>query len=398
MTRRFLLNGNWTKTGTAAATVAALTAAAQYKYGHQQDFFDYRFYVTASADVDPDDLASFYGGEEFMELFCVVPFMGTLMMRGGHFDEEGTVHTTGFPGDLQVSMVFSDDSDDEDGNNTTKWFNKRERFKDVLFNRFTCWDMVTNFGFERQDDGRILVYHHGEYFHSNLPPLSLLVRFIFGIHAQWVAWATEHHINHFAFRSAKSKVDEELEEESRVDMPLFLLKNYAWSDLMAGLFGKKIEKPSFLVLKSEQAALEQNDQDDELPLPPVHRPAIQRRITVDIHLDRHNTKAAFLGDADDDQSKHTTTSPEQQQVPLEEGLQLTRQLTRRLTRKGDDEHEPQLETQRDNLSGNEVWEALRATNNPKAYKALTMAAKERRTQRRETVKSNVDGVCDKDNE
>ena len=47
--------------------------------GRTKNFYDHRFIV----DCDPDDLAGFYGGEEFMELFCVLPFVGTLMMRGG---------------------------------------------------------------------------------------------------------------------------------------------------------------------------------------------------------------------------------------------------------------------------------------------------------------------------
>jgi len=60
---------------------------------------------------------------------------------------------------MQVSMVFSDEDDDETGK--TSWFNKRERFKDVLFGR-TMWDMVQNFGFHTLPDGRVEVYHRGE--------------------------------------------------------------------------------------------------------------------------------------------------------------------------------------------------------------------------------------------
>ena len=56
----------------------------------------------------------FYGGENFMELFCIFPFVGELMMRGGEFDDEGTVHTMGIPGELQVSMVFSEEEDEDE--------------------------------------------------------------------------------------------------------------------------------------------------------------------------------------------------------------------------------------------------------------------------------------------
>ena len=59
---------------------------------------------------DPDDLASFYGGVEFIELFCILPFMGNLLVRGAEFDDEGNVTTTGFPGQMKIAMVFSDAS------------------------------------------------------------------------------------------------------------------------------------------------------------------------------------------------------------------------------------------------------------------------------------------------
>jgi hypothetical protein len=170
----------------------------QYYFGHTDNFYDYRF-VT---DADPADLQDFYGSENFMDIYCVMPFMGTLMMRGGTFDDEGVVHTTGFPGEMQVSMVFSDSEeevdDDDDGSSVSggpplaiatdashdgQWFNKRERFKDVFLG-MTMWDMVTNFGFETLPDGRTMVYHHGEYFKGNIPPISLLVRLVFSIHAR----------------------------------------------------------------------------------------------------------------------------------------------------------------------------------------------------------------------
>ena len=106
---------------------AAAVGIGQYFFGWNDDFYDYRF-ITKK---DPDDIAGFYGSEAFMDLFCVMPFMGTLMMRGGTFDDEGTVHTTGFPGTLLVSMVFSDEDDEDTG--STTWFNKRERFKDTCF-------------------------------------------------------------------------------------------------------------------------------------------------------------------------------------------------------------------------------------------------------------------------
>ena len=93
-----------------------------------------------------------------MSLFCVFPLIGQLMMRNGYFDEEGNVITTGIPGTLRVSMVFSDDTNEVTGE--TEWFNKRERFRNICWG-WTTWDMVINFGFRTRDDGSIEVYHFG---------------------------------------------------------------------------------------------------------------------------------------------------------------------------------------------------------------------------------------------
>ncbi|KAG7349261.1 hypothetical protein IV203_011858 [Nitzschia inconspicua] len=419
---------------------AAACAVGQYYYGNEQDFFDYRFIV----DADPDDLADFYGSENFMDIYCVMPFMGTLMMRGGYFDEDGTVHTTGLPGEMLVSMVFSDsessalnddDDDDDDENNVTKktdgpadltragqWFNKRERFKDVFLG-WTMWDMVTNFGFETLPDGRTMVYHHGEYFKGNVPPVSLLVRLVFGIHARWVAWATEHHINHYAFKNA-TEFDEQMEHDSRVDMPLFLLKNYAWSDLMAALFGRKVEKPSFLIKKSEEEAaklhIEEEEEEERILLDavaeaavlsqdhelPFQKPAIMRRITLDIHMDRENSNITLGGGEGDDEEleedqafpRRTTTKKtvvSMQQIPTDVALKryatsLNRTLTRMKAEEQQLPEEGKLQRRetlgRENLGGNAAWEALRSTNNPEAYKAASIVARSKFTQRRATLR------------
>merc|ERR1719181_2264991 len=197
-----------------AAGVVAGSIILQPIFGNKKDFYDYRFIT----EKDPDDLAGFYGSEDFMELFCVLPFMGTLMMRGGTFDDEGTVHTAGLPGEMLVSMEFSDEEDEE---GVTSWFNKRENFKDVFLG-MTAWDMTQNFGFHTLPDGQIEVYHHGVYFHGHAPPFSLIVRLVFQIHAMWLIFATEHHINNYAF-TAESEEEEELKHLSRSNMPAYIL-------------------------------------------------------------------------------------------------------------------------------------------------------------------------------
>mmetsp|Transcript_54783 Transcript_54783/g.133023 ORF Transcript_54783/g.133023 Transcript_54783/m.133023 type:complete len:590 (+) Transcript_54783:340-2109(+) len=449
----------------------------QQLYGHTDNFYDYRF-VT---DADPADLQDFYGSENFMDIYCVMPFMGTLMMRGGYFDDDGVVHTTGLPGEMQVSMVFSDSEedmdDDEDEDSTTvlqapdgpplginsdsdftgQWFNKRERFKDVFLGML-CWDMVTNFGFETLPDGRTMVYHHGEYFKGSIPPVSLLVRFVFSVHARWVAWATEHHINHYAFKN-DTEFDEKLEHDSRVDMPLFLLKNYAWKDLMGAVFGRKLDEPSFLIKRSKEEAAkmhaeemdEETEEDEETEYGkaaialardevekealskrhtlPVQKPSVQRHITLDIKMDRRNSrvtlnqadnlegeipskKEAIIrritskvvenGDKSDDAQVGFKNRRFTSAVALDRYASMNRELASKVQAVESDaaaeftddaaEKTPSslkrkvtVTTSRENLGGNPAWEALRSTNNPESYKAATVAAKDRFIQRRASM-------------
>lgn len=154
---------------------------------------------------------------------------------------------------------------------------------------YTLWDMVINFGFQTKEDGTRECYHAGEYFHGNVPILSQLMLLIFKVHARWVVWSTEHHVNHYAFSAGTTDKEEEMEEESRANMPLFLLKNYAWSDLTAMLFGYKegdlsraVKQPSFLVLDSK---------DSEKGELPFQKKAIQIRISEDIEADKQAMKA-----------------------------------------------------------------------------------------------------------
>jgi len=269
-----------------------LLAGLHSATGSSNDFYDYRF----ESHKDPDDLASFYGGEEFMELFCILPIVGKIMMRNGRFDDEGNVITTGIPGQMKVSMVFSDEMNDNTGE--TDWFNKRERFRNSLFG-YTCWDMVSNFGFRTLEDGTRECYHFGEYFHGNLPVVSQIVLLVFKIHARWVAWATEHHINRYAFTSGMDDEEEEMEEQSRANMPLFLLKNYAPSDLMAMVFGydheddSKEKQPSFLVTGRGES--EEGEEEDKNKLP-FQQKDIRIQISKDILDDKRVMKELLARD------------------------------------------------------------------------------------------------------
>ena len=314
--------------------------------GTTKNFYDHRFIV----NCDPDDLAGFYGGEEFMELFCVLPFVGTLMMRGGTFDDEGNVHTTGIPGDMEVSMVFSDE-DDEDGR--TVWFNKRERFKDT-FMGLKCWDMVSNFGFRTLPNKQLEVYHQGEYFVSNFPPISGVVYLVFKCHSIWLTFATSHHLKHHAFTS-ETDDEEEIEEKSRTDMPLHLLVDvlpYRFFNFL----GFKRPNPCKAESPFEE---EEEDSLESVESRDVHLQRIMTRVAEDIQKDREYNK----------------------------GVILRRMTTMRLDLEVDDvndiENEIDVEAKRvgKDLGGPAAWEALKRTNDPQAYLKATRAAIKRRQTR-----------------
>lgn len=218
--------------------------------------YDYRFI----AKKDPDDIASFYGGEELMELFCVFPLMTSLMLRGAEFDDEGNVTAVGMPGTMHIQMVFSDEYDED--MEATSWFNKRERFKDTLFG-ITMWDMVINYGFTRLPDGRVEVYHQAEYFKGYAPPISLIMRLVFRVHARYMVWAAEHHINHYAF-TAETEEQEHLEEESRKFALLRLLKEYFVDDVKAMAIGSNKETDSFLTKDEDEDEEEEEEEFDSV--------------------------------------------------------------------------------------------------------------------------------------
>merc|ERR1712070_288548 len=220
---------------------------------------------------------------------------------------------------------------------------------------YTMWDMVTNFGFETLPDGRVMVYHHGEYFYGNLPPLSLIMSFVFRFHSKIVIKTTEHHLRYYAFRN-DTEVDEKMEHESRDAMPIFWLKNYNPLKVVSYLlFGTELDMPNHLKKKRAEAMAiykaenpdededeedeEEEEEDEEVVAAtlarkktiadaalskkhtlPVQRPEIMRRITLDIAMDKAHAKAtlgATEEDADEDDeavdavvaSKATEKSP-----------------------------------------------------------------------------------------
>jgi len=187
-------------------------------------FFETRF-VTKSNNC-ANDLADFYGTEDFMQIFCVFPFVEQMMMRGSYFDDEGVVHTWGFPiGSMLVSMEFDDREEEVTGpdgqpETVVAHFNKMEKFENVVYNplsgqQITLWHMVTHFGYNRLEDGTCEVYHKGQEFYGPFP-----IRWIFWAHAKYVAWATEQHINSMAFLDS-DKIEEQEAQRRNIPMHVF---------------------------------------------------------------------------------------------------------------------------------------------------------------------------------
>lgn len=326
--------------------------------GRTRMFYEHRFVV----NVDPDDLAGFYGGENFMELFCVLPFVGTLMMRGGEFDDEGTVHTTGFPGEMLVSMVFSDDENDR---GQTDWFNKRERFQD-RFMGFTAWDMVSNFGFRTLPSGKLEVYHTGEYFVSNVPILGGIVYYVFTAHSYWLAFATSYHLKYYAFRSETDE-EEEMEEMSRADLPLHLLMNvlpYEIKSFFYGIVGvdpgphpgKAESTKDYSVVEDDEDEDEEEDVDEQRA---IHLQRVMTRVAADIEADKEYVRRGTMR-----RMETLRREPEAEVPELHEELNLETEIL------GKDK------------GGNVVWEALKRTNDAEAYLKATRAALHRRESRK----------------
>ncbi|GKZ00725.1 hypothetical protein MPSEU_001024400 [Mayamaea pseudoterrestris] len=200
------------------AGAGILCYGLQKKFGTAQDFFDHRFVTMKKSE----DLADFYGSEDFMEIFCIFPFMVNFMMRGSTFDDDGVIHAWGLtgPGHLEVSIEFQEREEDTDGDgepDTIAWFNKREQFKEVSpFGNLLLWQMTQNFGYNRKTDGTCEVYHHGEHFEGLFP-----IRFLFQLHAKYVAWATKRYIESKEFGGFER---EEEAEVLRQNIPLFAFK------------------------------------------------------------------------------------------------------------------------------------------------------------------------------
>jgi hypothetical protein len=178
------------------------------------NFFEHTF-VT---DKNPDDIVDFYSTEDFLQILGVFPMAIHFVLSGVNWDTEKentmTVHNA-----MEISFSLEEQEvETEDGQKVVAFFQKRERFKNFIpLTPFLMWDQVQCYGYNRREDGTCEVFHRGENFSGPLP-----IRLLVQLHARYVIWATQKHMNSPAFGCG----DLELQEHQRSNVPLHVLTDF----------------------------------------------------------------------------------------------------------------------------------------------------------------------------
>jgi len=208
--RTLATNTVLTKTG--AAFVAGAIAASPCLTG--EDFFEHKF-ITKK---DPDHVVDFYSTEDFLQILGIFPMAIHFVLAGVEWDLEKE-NTMSVHNAMEISFTIEEKEEElADGQKVVAFFQKRERFKNFIpFTRFILWDQIQCYGYKRMEDGTIEVFHRGEQFYGPLP-----IRLLVQLHARYVIWATEKHINSPAFGVASL----EEQEHQRGNIPLHVLNDF----------------------------------------------------------------------------------------------------------------------------------------------------------------------------
>jgi len=175
----------------------------------EKDFFHGSFITTK----DPDAIVDFYSTEDFLQILGVVPLGIQLILAGVEWDNKSE-NTMDVWNTMRISFDITEKEEPigPDGENVVTFFNKRERFVQYIpFTKILLWDQVQNYGYRRLKNGTMEVSHDGESFYGPWP-----VRLAVGLHAKYVVWATEKHINSPIFGTK----DLEAQEHQRSNIPL----------------------------------------------------------------------------------------------------------------------------------------------------------------------------------
>jgi len=239
-------------TGPGLATLATAGVghiALQSQFGTGKDFFHHKFTTTKNADK----IVDFYSTEEFLQILGIFNFATNFVLAGVVWatdtDQKNTVWNM-----MEISFDITEREQKlDDGSTVVAFFNKRERFKNYIpYTNILLWDQVQNYGYRRRSDGVIEVQHHGESFYGPWP-----VRLLVNLHAYYVIWATEKHINSELFGTD----DLEALETQRENIPLAVMSEFI-ANLKAEQQNKVLENKMKLEdasktdeLKSTQAEL-----------------------------------------------------------------------------------------------------------------------------------------------
>lgn len=204
----------------AGAYTANLTL--QHYLGTSKDFF----YGSFQTSKDADAIADFYQAEDLLKIIAMHPFffglfMDKVMVGETPEKEEDAKLAVGenvmIVKHLGMEAVFEikeEEEETEDGDTQRKSFKRYERFLDYVplladyGIKILLWDQTWTYGFRRLENGKIEVYHRGEYFYGPWP-----VRVIVFFHQRYVLWACRKFINSEAFANDEDGADERREKK-----------------------------------------------------------------------------------------------------------------------------------------------------------------------------------------
>ena len=178
------------------------------------DFFYYSF----TTDKDPDAIIDFYSTEDFLQILGIFPIAIHFVLAGVVWDTERD-NTNVVYNSMEISFTLEEEEgEDENGEEIVGFFQKRERFVNwIPLTHFVLWDQVQCYGFKYLNAGKVEVFHRGEYFNG-----PYLVRLGILLHAKYVIWATEKHINSKLFATD----DLEAQHEQRGNIPAYVLHQF----------------------------------------------------------------------------------------------------------------------------------------------------------------------------
>jgi len=199
-----------------AGTIGATTIASVSYYADSKDFFVYKFRTTK----DPDAVVDFYSTEDFLEILGIFPFAIRFVLAGVTWDDKKE-QTMNVWESMQISFDITEKEEIIDGKEVVTFFNKRERFVNYIpATRILIWDQVQNYGYRRLPDGSLEVSHQGESFYGPWP-----VRLIVSLHALYVIWATEKHINSPIFGN-NTEEGLEAQHHQRSNIPMLVASEW----------------------------------------------------------------------------------------------------------------------------------------------------------------------------